>query len=161
VIELVRPRVELFEAWSEAHREWGPGLHEDGFGIGSEDEVDTLEGFQAWIAWTQQSSGELWWIVEDGKVLGGIALRSADDERVHRFGHIGYGIRPSARGRGMATWAVDEVLRHAESSGINPVLAFCLDANAASIATLEHHGAKLEAVEQHGDVRVRRYAIRS
>ncbi len=161
MIELVRPRAELFEAWSEAHREWGPGLHEDGFGIGAEDDVDTLEGFQAWIAWTQQSSGELWWIVEDGKVLGGIALRSADDERVHRFGHIGYGIRPSARGRGVATWALGEVPLHAESSGINPVLAFCLDNNAASIATLEHHGAKLKAVEQHGDVRVRRYAIRS
>jgi predicted acetyltransferase len=123
--------------------------------------VDTLEGFRAWIARTQQGSGELWWIAEDGKVLGGVAPRSADDERVHRFGHIGYGIRPSARGRGVAIWALGEVLRHAELLGINPVLALCLDSNAASIATLEHHGAELEAVEQHGDVRVRRDAIRS
>jgi len=161
VIELVRPSAELFRAWTEAQREWGPGLHEDGFGIGADDEVDTLEGFRAWIARTQQDSGELWWIIEDGEVLGGIALRSANDERVHRLGHIGYGIRPSARGRGVATWALGEVLRHAESSGINPVLAFCLDNNAGSIATLEHHGAVLEAFEQHGDVRVRRYAIRS
>lgn len=161
MIELVRPRTELFEAWAEAHRAWGPGLHEDGFGISADDDVNTFEGFRAWIARAQQDSGELWWIVEGGEVLGGIALRSADDERVHRFGHIGYGIRPSARGRGVATWALGEVLRHAASSGIDPVLAFCLDNNAASIATLEHHGAELEAVEQHGHVRVRRYAIRS
>lgn len=161
MIELVRPHAALVEAWNEAHREWGPGLHEDGFGIGAEDDVDTIEGIQAWIARTQQESGELWWIVEDGEVLGGIALRSADDERVHRFGHIGYGIRPSARGRGVATWALGEVLRHARSSGINPVLAFCAETNEGSIATLEHHGAELEAVEQRGDIRVRRYAIRS
>lgn len=161
MFELVRPRAELFDVWGRAHREWGPGAHEDGFGIGVDDDVDTTEGFRTWIARTGQDSGELWWIVEDGEVLGGIALRAADDERVHRLGHVGYGVRPSARGRGVATWALGEVLRHAASSGIDPVLAFCLDDNAGSIATLEHHGATLEAVEQHGAVRVRRYAIRS
>lgn len=161
MFELVRPRAELFDAWGRAHREWGPGAHEDGFGIGVDDDVDTIEGFLTWITRTAQDSGELWWIVEDGEVLGGIALRAADDERVHRLGHVGYGVRPSARGRGVATWALGEVLRHAASSGIDPVLAFCLDDNAGSIATLEHHGATLEAVEQHGAVRVRRYAIRA
>jgi predicted acetyltransferase len=161
VFELVRPRTELFEAWSEAHREWGPGLHEDGFGISVDDDVDSIEGFHAWIARIEQGSGELWWIVDDGKVLGGIALRAADDERVPRLGHIGYGVRPSARGRGVATWALGEVLLHAASSGIYPVLAFCREGNAGSIATLERHGATLEAVEQHGAVSVRRYALRS
>lgn len=160
MFELVKPHAELFGAWSEAHREWGSGLHEDGFGIGSNDDVDTVEGFRDWIARIEQDSGELWWIVEDGEVLGGIALRAADDDRVHRFGHIGYGVRPSARGRGVATWALGEVLRHAAALGIDPVLAFCLDNNAASIATLERHGATLDAVEQHTTARVRRYAIR-
>ncbi|MCS5509188.1 hypothetical protein NY546_07750 [Curtobacterium flaccumfaciens pv. flaccumfaciens] len=54
-----------------------------------------------------------------------------------------------------------EVLLGAAASGIDPVLAFCLVDNAGSIATLEHHSATLEAVEQHGAARVRRYAIRS
>lgn len=161
MFELTRPNPELFEGWSEAHREWGPGLHEDGFGIGPGDDVDTVEGFRAWVARIERDSGQLWWIVENGKVLGGIALRAADDERVHRFGHIGYGVRPSARGRGVATWALREVLARAAASGIDPVLAFCRADNAGSIATLEHHGAKLEAFEQHGTVRVRRYAIHS
>jgi predicted acetyltransferase len=161
VFELVKPRAELFRAWCEAHREWGPGLHEDGFGIGSSDDVDTIEGFRGRVARIERGPGELWWIVEDGEVLGGIALRAADDDRVHRFGHIGYGVRPSARGLGVATWALGEVLRHAASLGIDPVLAFCLDNNAGSIATLERHGATLEAVEQHGMARVRRYAIRA
>jgi predicted acetyltransferase len=118
-------------------------------------------GFRAWVAQINRGPGDLWWIVEDGEVLGGIALRAPDDGRVERFGHIGYGVRPSARGRGVATWALGEVLRRAASSGIDPVLAFCLDDNAGSIATLEHHGATLEAVEQHEAVRVRRYAVHS
>ena len=84
-----------------------------------------------------------------------------DDPHAHRLGHIGYGVRPSARGRGVTTWALGEVLRHAALAGINPGLAFCLDGNTGSIATLEHYGADLEAVEQHGDVRVRRYSIAS
>ncbi len=161
MFELVRPRADLFGEWGEAHREWGPGLHEDGFGITSDDDVETVEGFRDWVARVKQGPAELWWIVEDGEVLGGIALRAADDERVQRFGHLGYGVRPSARGRGVATWAIGEVLRHAASLGIDPVVAFCLDDNAGSIATLEHHGATLEAVEHHGTARVRRYAIRA
>ncbi|OIH96536.1 GNAT family N-acetyltransferase [Curtobacterium sp. MCBA15_001] len=160
MFELVQPRVELFEAWNEAHREWGAGLHEDGFGIGADDVVDTLDGFRSWIGRIQDDPVARWWIVEDGRVLGGIALRSGDDERVRRSGHIGYGVRPSARGRGVASWALSEVVRHAAAAGIDPVVAFCLDDNPGSIATLERCGATLESIEQHGALRVRRYAFR-
>jgi predicted acetyltransferase len=51
-------------------------------------------------------------------------------------------------------------LREAASPRIDPVLAFCRDDNACSITTLERHEATLQAVEQHGSARVRRYAIR-
>jgi predicted acetyltransferase len=47
-----------------------------------------------------------WWIVEDGRVLGAIALRHELNERLMQLGHIGYGIQPSARRRGLATWAL-------------------------------------------------------
>ncbi|MBO4160576.1 hypothetical protein [Micromonospora antibiotica] len=30
--ELIAPAVQLYDAWREAHAEWGPGWHEDGFG---------------------------------------------------------------------------------------------------------------------------------
>ncbi|WCN84150.1 hypothetical protein [Micromonospora sp. LH3U1] len=43
--ELVAPTVHLHAAWLEAHDEWGPGLHEDGFGLRSTDEVRSPEGF--------------------------------------------------------------------------------------------------------------------
>jgi len=159
VFELLRPRAELYEAWGEAHREWGPGLHEDGFGICPGDDVDTEHGFRAWIDRLQQEPGDLWWVVENGQVLGGIALRSASDKTVGRLGHVGYGIRPSARGRGVATWALSQILAHAATLGIAPVLAACEEGNAGSIATIEHFGGALLRTEIHGSVRVRYYAI--
>jgi predicted acetyltransferase len=159
VFELVEPCEELYGAWADAHREWGPGLHEDGFGIGADDEVDTVDGFRAWLARLRDDTASLWWIAEDGRVLGGIALRAPDDERALLSGHVGYGIRPSARGRGVATWALGQVLRHAARRGLDPVLAVCRDDNAGSIATLEHHGAAMLSIERRGAVSVRWYSL--
>lgn len=155
MLELVTPTESLRDAWRAAHAEWGPGLHEDGFGIGADDDVDTDPGFSAWVASLRGGSGELWWIVEDGEVSGGIALRAAEDPRAERHGHVGYGIRPSARGRGVATWALREVV----SRAARPIRAVCLDDNAASIATLEKVGAVLERKEDHSGVVVRCYVL--
>jgi predicted acetyltransferase len=43
-------------------------------------------------------------ITEDGTYLGAITLRhELNDFLLRAGGHIGYGIRPSAHGRGLAT----------------------------------------------------------
>ena len=47
--ELVEPTVRLRAAWLDARGEWGPGLHEDGFGLRATDVVDTPDGFAAWV----------------------------------------------------------------------------------------------------------------
>ena len=48
--ELIPPTARLHAAWLEAHTEWGPGQHEDGFGLGPSDEVRSPAGFAAWLA---------------------------------------------------------------------------------------------------------------
>ena len=159
MLELVRPQTALYDAWTEAHTEWGPGLHEDGFGITAHDDVDSENGFRTWVGRLNARPGALWWIVEDGRVLGGIALRAPCDASVPQFGHVGYGIRPSARGLGVATWALGQVLAHASRVGIDPVVAVCRDDNAGSIGTLEHYDATLLATELRGETQLRRYAI--
>ncbi|WP_197686174.1 hypothetical protein [Actinoplanes derwentensis] len=90
--ELIVPTVRLRGAWLEAHAEWGPGPHEDGFGLRSSDEVRTPAGFAAWLARLAEQADpartiELGrhrctyrWIVESDRVLGGIALRDGDDD---------------------------------------------------------------------------------
>lgn len=47
---LIAPTARLHLAWLEAHEEWGPGVHEDGFGLRPSDEVDSPAGFAAWVA---------------------------------------------------------------------------------------------------------------
>src|SRR3954469_8092489 len=107
--ELIAPTLRLEAAWREAHKEWGPGVHEDGFGLWRSDDVDSPAGFATWLT---RLGGEpapaspldrgrvgctYRWIVVGDRVLGGIALRHEHDEvLLHAGGHIGYGIRPSA-----------------------------------------------------------------
>jgi len=170
--ELIAPAVRLHAAWLEAHAEWGPGLHEDGFGLHARDEVASPAGFAAWVErLTAQSdatrpaeAGRVHctyrWIVEDGQVLGAIALRHESSDFVRRAGHIGYGIRPSARRRGLATWALGRMLGEARSLGHDRVLLVCAAANVASARTIEHQGGVLEEIlVETGRGAVRRYWI--
>lgn len=100
------------------------------------------------------------WIVEDGRVLGGIALRhELDAALLHAGGHIGYGIRPSARRRGLATWALGRTLDRARALGLDRVLLVCADGNAGSARTIERSGGVLEDVRQTGSGRARRYWV--
>lgn len=142
-LTLVEPSVDLYVAWREAHAEWGPGLHEDGFGLQATDDVESVKGFADWVARVRAGGGTCRWIVEDGRVLGGIALRHELNERT---GHIGYGVRPSARGRGLATWALGEMLNEARDRGIGRVLLVCVADNEASARTIERNGGVLEEV---------------
>ena len=48
--ELIAPTAALHSAWLDAHAEWGPGLHEDGFGLAPGDDVRSPDGFAAWLA---------------------------------------------------------------------------------------------------------------
>ncbi|MCP2315242.1 putative acetyltransferase [Nocardia amikacinitolerans] len=156
--ELIAPTTRLHAAWLEAHAEWGPGLHEDGFGLRASDEVESADGFAAWVARMSGARSCVYrWIVEGDRVLGGIALRS--DEFAERSGHIGYGIRPSARRRGLATWALGRMLDQARALGMDRVLAICAADNLASAKTIERHGGVLEEIRDTELGPARRYWI--
>lgn len=99
------------------------------------------------------------WIVEDDRVLGGIALRFGPDDVVRRIGHIGYGIRPSARRRGLATWALGRMLAEARSAGLDRLLVVCAADNLPSARTVERHDGVLEEVRNTEFGPARRYAI--
>jgi predicted acetyltransferase len=171
VPELIAPTVRLRSAWLEAHAEWGPGLHEDGFGLGPSDEVYSPAGFAAWVArLTDQSDPAKTiaagkhrctyrWIVESDRVLGGTALRHGDDDYVLWAGHIGYGIRPSARRRGLATWALGRMLDEARVLGLDRLLAVCAVDNVASVKTIERCGGVFEGIRDTTFGPARRYWI--
>jgi predicted acetyltransferase len=161
VPDLIAPTTRLHGAWLDAHAEWGPGLHEDGFGLAPTDEVDSPAGFAAWIARLVDESERATcrWIVEDDQVLGGIVLRHDFDDYVQWAGHIGFGIRASARRRGLASWALGRMLDEARVLGMDRVLVVCAADNVASAKTIERLGGLLEEVRDTGLGPARRYWI--
>ena len=151
---LTTPAATWHPAWLEAHGEWGPGLHEDGFGLLTSDDVTSPSGFASWLRrLSDDRQCTYWWITEGDHVLGGIALRHAGHPLLPRAGHIGYGIRPSARGRGLATWAVGRIVEEARMLGMNQVLAVCESSNTASARVLERQGGVLDRTARKGAVR--------
>jgi predicted acetyltransferase len=172
--ELLAPTLRLQSAWRDAHEEWGPGTHEDGFGLLPEDDVSSSAGFSAWLSRLIEESNQAAqlgedrvhctyrWITEDDQVLGGIALRhELDDLLMAEGGHIGYGIRPSARRRGLATWALGQILAEATTFGLERVLVVCAAENVASARTIERCGGVLEDTRQASRGLLRRYWIRA
>ena len=146
---LIEPDPDRFRAWREAHREWGPGAHEDGFGLGPDDEPATQQAFAAWITRLRHDPAQHWWILDGDAVAGAIALRSDDDPAVARHGHIGYGIRPSFRRRGLATWALGQTLDAARLGGLRRALLVCAHDNAASARVIAHVGGTRDKHRPH------------
>lgn len=169
--ELVAPTLRLRSSWLDAHAEWGPGPHEDGFGLSSSDDVASPAGFSRWISRLNSASDPrtadyptashciYCWVGDGDEVLGGIALRHGDREYIRWAGHVGYGIRPSARRRGLATWALGHMLSHARLLGTNRVLLVCAAENKGSAATIERNGGSLESIQETEHGPARRYWI--
>lgn len=173
MIRLVEPSPALHEAWVEAMEEFGGavlhGFSTFGFEV---DELATEAGFARWLEREQLQNehgidgfvpATAWWIVDDAapeRVLGSIHLRhELNDWLLAEGGHIGYGVRPSARGRGIASAALRLVLERARAMGIDRVLICCED-NAPSRATILGAGGVLEDVRTGEDGgRVERYWI--
>ncbi|WP_020665075.1 GNAT family N-acetyltransferase [Amycolatopsis benzoatilytica] len=157
--ELLAPTVRLRLAWLTAHREWGPGRHEDGFGLSAADSVESPAGFAEWVTALAKDRVVYRWLVEHGQVLGGIAVRAGPADYVRWAGQVGFGIRPSARGRGLASWAVTRILPEARRLGLSRALLVCQAENLASAKTIERAGGVLEEIRHTGHGAVRRYWI--
>jgi predicted acetyltransferase len=172
VPELIAPTTRLHSSWLASRDEWGPDGHQDGAGLGPEDDVDSAEGFSAWVETLHRRSDHAvpapegrvhstyWWVVQGDRYLGAIDLRhSLNDFLLEAGGHIGYSVRPSARRRGVASWALGAVLPRARALGLRRVLLTCDDDNVGSVRTIEANGGVLEDVRDTSEGRKRRYWI--
>jgi predicted acetyltransferase len=86
-------------------------------------------------------------------------LRHGGGDFVRWAGHIGYGIRPSARRRGLATWALRRMLEEARALGLEQLLVVCAVDNVASVKTIERCGGTFEDVRDTKFGPARRYWI--
>ncbi|MFT3944550.1 MAG: GNAT family N-acetyltransferase [Ancrocorticia sp.] len=168
-LELVAPDLRFFTSFAESNREWN-GKHQDGAGLPDWAEVQSQDGFAKVVEYLVRSETKsepglvtctYRWIVSGDTYLGSIALRhELTPYLAERGGHIGYGIRPSARRLGYASWALAQIRPIARDHGLSRVLVTCNDTNIGSARTIEKNGGILESIRLGDDgVHFRRYWI--
>lgn len=97
----------------------------------------------------------------DNRLIGTINIRLQLNERLQRIGgHIGYGIRPTERGKGYNEINLYLALLRCNEVGLDMVLLDCDDDNVASYRTMEALGGFLiYRWEDPEEGPCRRYAI--
>lgn len=101
--------------------------------------------------------GTEWWLEHDGEIVGVVRLRFALNATLAiKGGHIGYDVRPSARGRGFGTAALRLVLPEAQRRGLDRVLLTCDADNVPSIRVIERCGG---VRSESSDAEILRYWI--
>lgn len=105
----------------------------------------------------------LFFLVEDtgSHILWAIQIRYHINhpKLIETGGHMGYGIRPSARWKGYATQMLWLALKEAKNLWIDSVLITCDDDNIGSYLAIEANGWKFERYAEEDGVKVRRYWI--
>lgn len=87
-----------------------------------------------------------WLVDEEDEVVAVSNLRHhLNDGLLIEGGHIGYGVRPSARRRGHATTVLAATLHEARRKGISRCLVTCDRANLGSAKAIQRNGGVLES----------------
>lgn len=168
-IDLREPTTDLHQSFMQSTAEWN-GEEQDGasmffadkYGWDLADHTD----FERWVKLLNDLakpeftpapgfvSQSTLWVVENGKYLGAVSLRHdlGTGYLAEVGGHIGYGIRPSARRRGLAKLALAGSLEQARSLGLPKVLITCNDSNIGSARTIESCGGVLESIKPQSEV---------
>ena len=86
------------------------------------------------------------WLVRGGHVIGTADLRHRLTKALKDVGgHVGYGVRPSERGKGYATLMVKLVLERARKLSLKQVLITCDKDNLASARVIQKNGGQLDS----------------
>lgn len=98
---------------------------------------------------------------EKSRFLGVACIRHhLNRTLLHGYGHIGEGIRPSARGQGYGTKLIALAIAECRKMGIDDILLCCVEENIASARTFEKNGAVLENIVLDDGLVICRYWVK-
>lgn len=104
----------------------------------------------------------VYWAIISDKIVGRISLRhELNDFLAKAGGHIGYIVRPTWRGQGVATEMLRQVLMADRARSIGKLLLTCDDDNVASEKTIVKNGGVLESAIEiaTGEPKTKRFWI--
>ena len=169
-VTLVKPSMKYREAYLSFYADWIDSGEDMVPWVIEKDPAD----FQAMIeflyaedceekindsSWVPHST---YWLLDDqNNVVGAVNIRHRLNENLfYRGGHIGYGIRPSARRKGYATLLLAGALEKTRELGISRALVVCDNGNLGSERTIIRNGGVFESefIEDDGNI-VKRFWI--
>jgi len=167
-IKLIKPNnsfknnyLDMISEWKEYGEElipWSLNLDTDDF----DSLVESLNGYSDGIGLPDGfvPCTTLWLVNNDNRVLGAIEIRhKLNDYLSFRGGHIGYGIRPSERKKGYASYMLSMSLQQCKSIGLSKILITCLKNNIGSVRTIIKNGGILESEDIDNGEIFQRYWI--
>lgn len=124
-----------------------------------------MESYSAWLTHLTKQSDKATvtsdWVVSttliairenDQKIIGTIDIRHELNGFLREFGgHIGFGVRPTERGKGYATEILRLGLKYCEILGLEKVMIACYKENTPSAKTIRKNGGVLEREFIHDD----------
>jgi len=97
---------------------------------------------------------------ESGQIVGAVNIRHRLNEGLlHYGGHIGDGVRPSARRKGVASAMIGLALEECKRLGISRVLMVCDKVNIGSAKSIQNNGGVLENELMNEGRLIQRYWI--
>lgn len=101
-----------------------------------------------------------YWLVEGGEIIGVSNLRHYLNERIKQCGgHIGLGIRPSYRSKGLGNALMTLTIQEARRRGIGEIHIHCHKHNEASARMIISNGGVLESEIEESSEIVQRYVV--
>lgn len=137
---------DMLSEYVKEHRENGEKSISASLGLASSE-------YRAWVEKIQrnaQTGDEVWGksllylCIDDGRLIGLLSIRyDLPKELADKYGHIGYGVRPSERGKGYATEMLRYALSVCREKGMAQVIIGCYKDNTASLTVIKKNGGVL------------------
>jgi len=100
------------------------------------------------------------WLIQNNEIVGVTNLRHYLNTEIEFCGgHIGLGIRPSFRGKGVGNFLMAESIKKLNSIGVNTIHIHCYKDNLASSAMIIANDGKLTSEFSEQNKVIQRYVV--